>query len=191
MHPLRSSCCTGTRPDSFIGVFSQCLWNKTSGVFIFKHALEMDLMCQNLLTISLCACVSVAGLVSESRLCVPLQWCGKFLGGGAAYGDWGRGRVMGCRNNKQILMIYYKSAAEASAWETEEDDSSWLTHLANALLMMCVRFRSSITKHTQTHTLTHTRTDITVLQKHAFNTRTQVHRPTHTRVCGHTHVSCL
>ncbi len=46
----------------------------------------MDLMHQNLLTITLCAYVSVAGLVRESPLCVPLQWCGKFW--------WGEGLLM-------------------------------------------------------------------------------------------------
>lgn len=77
---------------------------------------------------------------------------------------------MSCCNNKQILMIYYKSAAEASAW------GDWVggmtapdSHTSQMPCWWCVctSDHQSLSMHT-------------LLQKHAFTTCTQVYRPPHT-----------
>lgn len=52
----------------------------------------------------------------------------------------------------------------------------------NALLMMCVCFRSSITGHTHSHT--HKQTPH-FKKKHAFSTRTQVQQHTNAHVVTH------
>lgn len=124
--------------------------------------------------------VSVARLVRASPLYVPLQWSGKFLGGRGCLWELRGGRVMSCCNNKQILMIYYKSAAEASAWG---DWGGWqlLTHTPRKCLADDVCALQIINHWARTHTQAHT-----LLQKHAFNTRTQVYRPTYTHVRPHT-----
>lgn len=102
-------------------------------------------------------------------------------------GDWGRwGRVMSCCNNKQILMIYYKSADEASAWG---DWGGWqlLTHTPRKCLADDVCALQIINHWAHTHLRKHThKSDF--YETHAFNTRMQVrgHARTHTHVWSHT-----
>lgn len=104
-------------------------------------------------------------------------------------GDWGRwGRVMSCCNNKQILMIYYKSADEASAWG---DWGGWqlLTHTPRKCLADDVCALQIINHWAHTHLRKHThKSDF--YETHAFNTRMQVrgHARTHTHTRMVTHM---
>lgn len=70
-------------------------------------------------------------------------------------GTEGGGRVMSCCNNKQILMIYYKSAAEASAWG---DWGGWqlLTHTPRKCLADDVCVLQIINHWADTHIHTQT-----------------------------------
>lgn len=125
-----------------------------------------------------------AGQSIPSLCASAVEWQ-VFWGEGLLMGtEGGWGRVMSCCNNKQILMIYYKSAAEASAWG---DWGGWqlLTHTPRKCLADDVCALQIINHWTRTHTHTHTQAH-TLLQKHAFNTRTQVYRPTCTHVRPHT-----
>lgn len=111
-----------------------------------------------------------------------------FWGGeGAGYGDWERGRVMSCCNNKQILMIYYKSAARASAWG---DWGGWqlLTHTPHKCLAddVCVFQIINHRVHTRTHTHKSRHHTFT---KTCFSTHTQVHK--HKIILVWSHVCCF
>lgn len=107
------------------------------------------------------------------------------MGRGVGYGGLREGgRVMSCCNNKQILMIYYKSADEASAWG---DWGGWqlLTHTPRKCLADDVCALQIINHWAHTHTPTQTHTHKSDFYKtHAFNTRMQVHGHAHT----HTHI---
>lgn len=122
-----------------------------------------------------------------SSLCVfAVGWQVFFLWGGrAAYGNCGVGMVgdggvMSCCNNKQILMIYYKSAAEASAWG---DWGGWqlLTHTPHKCLADDVCVLQIINHWVLTHTHAHT------FAKNMLSTHVRrcTGSRTHTRVATH------
>lgn len=126
---------------------------------------------------------SISSLCTSAVGWQVLEGRGRLWGTEGAGGGWGG--VMSCCNNKQILMIYYKSAAEASAWG---DWGGWqlLTHTPRKCLADDVCALRIINHWAHTLAYAHKCTFTKTCFQHTYAGVPA----SHTHMCGHTHVPC-